>query len=199
MERLRLTKTKIAVLASGSGSNFEAIAQACAQGTLQAEIVCVVSDRAQAYALTRAEKWGIPARSFSLKKSPSKTQYEQDILAYLQEKEAELVILAGYMKIVEETFLEGYPNRILNIHPSLLPLYPGKQGIKDAYKDGAAKTGVTVHLVDAGIDTGPILAQKEVAVTHEDTLESLEEKIHTIEHQLYPKTIQTYIEQMKEK
>lgn len=188
---------RMAVFASGSGTNFEAIVQAGKAGELDAEIGLLICDKPDAYVIERAKQFSIPFVMLEPKQFPDKAAYEEAILIQLNQENIDLIVLAGYMRIIGQTLLQAYPNRILNIHPSLLPLYPGRQGIADAYKDGAAETGVTVHLVDQGIDTGPILAQEKITVESSDTLETLEEKIHTLEHMMYPRVIEFYIEKLK--
>ena len=131
----------------------------------------------------------VRAFSFEVKEFENKAAYEKALLQLLQEQQIDLIVLAGYMRIIGQTLLSYYSNRILNIHPSLLPSFPGLHGIKDAYEYGVKVTGVTVHLVDDGVDTGPIIAQEPVMILPEDTLESLEEKIHQTEHRLYPKVL----------
>lgn len=200
MRRLCLNKEKnikIAIFASGSGTNFEAVAQAVKQGKIKGNLELLVCDNAEAYALKRAEKLKIPAAVILPKSFISKKEFELKILEQLRAHSIDLIVLAGYMRIIGNTLLEAYPEKILNIHPSLLPDYPGKQGIKDAYNDGAIETGVTVHLVDQGIDTGPILAQERIMIEPEETLNSLEERIHRVEHKLYPVVIQQYIEKLQ--
>ncbi|MCW6676894.1 phosphoribosylglycinamide formyltransferase [Aerococcaceae bacterium NML180378] len=187
---------RIAVFASGNGSNFQAIHEAVQSGQLQATIACVIYDRADAYVRQRAEQAQIPAHYVNLKVYPDKVAYETTILSHLQVAQVDLIILAGYMKIIGPTLLNAYPQRILNIHPSLLPAFPGKSGILDAYTAGVSTTGVTVHLVDAGVDTGPILQQASVSIREGESLDSLTERIHQVEHRLYPEVIQTYIQQL---
>lgn len=193
----RKKQIKTAVFASGNGSNFEAIIKAVQKGELEAEVVLLVCDRPGAYVLKRAEQLGTASVAFQLKSFATKADYEKEVLNHLRAETVELIILAGYMRIVGETLLEAYPKRILNIHPSLLPLYPGRQGITDAFNDGATKTGVTVHIVDEGIDTGEILAQRNVDIQPDDTINSLEERIHATEHELFPEVIQTYIKEIQ--
>lgn len=184
---------KVAVFASGSGSNFQAIAQAVVEKRLDIEIACVIYDKKDAFVKERAKQFDIPAYYFNLSHFSSKIDYEVAILNQLQVLDVQLIILAGYMKIVDATLLTAYPNKILNIHPSLLPLFPGKQAILDAFSAQAQKTGVTVHLVDAGVDTGEVLEQVEVVIADDDTLESLTNKMHQAEHKLYPKVIGDFI------
>lgn len=188
---------KIAVFASGNGSNFEAIAKSMNQGKIEGAIVLVFSDRTDAYVLERAKSLQIPVRSFSPKQFTNKVEYEKEILKELKAKEVELLVLAGYMRLIGPTLLNAYPNRILNIHPALLPEFPGLHGIRDAFEAGVKQTGVTVHYVDNGVDTGPILAQKRVNIEENETLASLELKIHQAEHQLYPEVIQDVIQAIK--
>ncbi|SBO16884.1 phosphoribosylglycinamide formyltransferase [Carnobacterium divergens] len=188
---------KIAVFASGNGSNFEAIVKSMNQGEIEGSIVLVFSDRTDAYVLERAKSLQIPVRSFSPKQFTNKVEYEKEILKELKAKEVELLVLAGYMRLIGPTLLNAYPNRILNIHPALLPEYPGLHGIRDAFEAGVKQTGVTVHYVDNGVDTGPILAQKRVNIEENETLVSLELKIHQAEHQLYPEVIQDVIQAIK--
>lgn len=188
---------KIAVFASGNGSNFEAIAKSINQGEIEGAIVLVFSDRTDAYVLERAKSLQIPVRSFSPKQFANKVEYEREILKELEAKEVELLVLAGYMRLIGPTLLNAYPNRILNIHPALLPEFPGLHGIRDAFEAGVKQTGVTVHYVDNGVDTGPILAQKRVNIEENETLASLELKIHQAEHQLYPEVVQEVIQAIK--
>ncbi|CAI3255551.1 phosphoribosylglycinamide formyltransferase [Enterococcus cecorum] len=180
---------RVAILASGNGSNFEALAHQFQAGLLPGELIFVFSDHHNAYVLERAQRLNVRAFSFEVKEFENKAAYEKALLQLLQEQQIDLIVLAGYMRIIGQTLLSHYSNRILNIHPSLLPSFPGLHGIKDAYEYGVKVTGVTVHLVDDGVDTGPIIAQEPVMILPEDTLESLEEKIHQTEHRLYPKVL----------
>lgn len=180
---------RVAILASGNGSNFEALSHQFQAGLLPGELAFVFSDHHNAYVLERARRLNIKAYSFEVKEFENKAAYEKALLQLLQEQEIDLIVLAGYMRIIGKTLLSHYSNRILNIHPSLLPSFPGLHGIKDAYEYGVKVTGVTVHLVDDGVDTGPIIAQEPVMILPEDSLESLEEKIHQTEHRLYPKVL----------
>lgn len=185
---------RIAIFASGNGSNFEAIAKAVQHQQLTVEIACVIYNRQEAFVKMRAEKYGIPTYYFNLKDYDTKKHYEQAILTQLQADNVNLIVLAGYMVFIGETLLQAYPRQILNIHPSLLPQFPGKSGIADAFHAKVSETGVTVHVVDEGIDTGPIIKQARVNIFPTDTLEQLEERIHQVEHQLYPEAIQEYIQ-----
>lgn len=180
--------TKIAVFASGSGSNFQAIQESIERGELNAKVELVVTDKPNAYVVKRAEQFGIPVFAFSPKDYESKATYESEIVKVLNEKSVEWIVLAGYMRLIGETLLNAYPNKIVNIHPSLLPSFPGKDAIGQAMDHGVKVTGVTVHYVDEGMDTGPIIAQAAVEVVEGDR-EETEERIHQVEHELYPKTL----------
>ncbi|MBS4750387.1 phosphoribosylglycinamide formyltransferase [Granulicatella sp. zg-ZJ] len=182
----------LAVFASGNGSNFSALYQAIQEGILKAHISCVICDKKDAYVLERAKQVSVPYYHIALSEYDSKEAYEKAILDILALYHIDYIILAGYMKIIGQTLLDEYSQRILNIHPAYLPEFKGKQGILDAFSAGVSQTGVTVHLVDEGIDTGEIILQERVPVFETDTLESLEERIHAVEHRLYPKAIQMY-------
>lgn len=187
----------IAVFASGNGSNFEAIVEATKQGIIEGQVELLICDQKNAYVLERAKKAGVPSAVFSPKSFNSKELYEQEILDLLQAAQIDLIALAGYMRIVGPTLLTAYPEKILNIHPALLPAYPGRNGIRDAYEDGAVNTGVTIHYVDEGIDSGPIIAQELVRIEITDNVATLEEKVHRVEHRLYPTVIQSEIVKLR--
>ncbi|TLS34974.1 phosphoribosylglycinamide formyltransferase [Pseudalkalibacillus caeni] len=180
---------KVAVFASGSGSNFEAIAEAVGRGDLKAEIELLVCDKPKAKAIERAAGFNIPAFVFQPKDYDSKVAYEKEILGELKRREVDFIVLAGYMRLIGETLLSAYEGRIVNIHPSLLPAFPGKDAIGQAFDAGVKVTGVTIHFVDEGMDTGPIIDQEAVAIDREDTREQLQKKIQAVEHSLYPKTL----------
>lgn len=181
--------TKIAVFASGSGSNYQAIQEAINKGELDAQIELVVTDRPGAYVVKRAQSFDVPVLEISPKQFESKVQYEQAIVDALREKQVEWVILAGYMRLIGDVLLTAYENKIVNIHPSLLPSFPGKDAIGQAFEAGVKVTGVTVHYVDAGMDTGPIIAQAAIEVVADD-LKATEARIHEVEHVLYKQTLQ---------
>ncbi|NRR19854.1 phosphoribosylglycinamide formyltransferase [Brevibacillus sp. MS2.2] len=181
---------KLAIFASGSGSNFEAIVQAVQDGRLTGvEVALLVCDKPGAKVLERAERLGIDAFVFQPKEYADKAAFEQEIVAQLQKRDISLVVLAGYMRLVGDTLLSDYEGKIINLHPSLLPAFPGKDAIGQALAYGVKITGVTVHLVDAGLDTGPIIAQIPVAVQDTDTAETLAARIHAVEHELLVKVI----------
>lgn len=181
---------RIAIFASGSGTNFQAIVDAVKKGDIQAEVALLVCDRPQAKVIERAMREHVPIFVFNPKQYETKQQFEREILQQLQQKEIDLVVLAGYMRLIGPTLLQAYPNRIVNIHPSLLPAFPGKDAIGQAYRYGVKVTGVTVHYVDEGMDTGPIMAQRALYIDDGEPLESVERRIHEIEHVLYPQVIQ---------
>lgn len=189
--------TKIAVFASGNGTNLQAIIDAVRRGELAASIELVVCDRPGAYCLTRAREAGIPYFMFYPRKYPSKAAYEELILQQLTEAGVEYIVLAGYMRIIGLTLLNAYPQRIINIHPSLLPSFPGRDAIGQALDAGVPLTGVTIHYVDEGIDTGPTIAQRPVFIDPGESRESLEQKIHAVEHELYPQVLQEIFTQRR--
>ncbi|MEH7883608.1 phosphoribosylglycinamide formyltransferase [Bacillus sp. JJ1609] len=181
---------KIAVFASGSGSNFQAIGVAVQAGILNAEISLLVCDKPGVFVVDRAEMLGIPSLVINPKWFRSKEAYETKILQKLNSLGVEFVVLAGYMRLVGPTLLQAFEGRIVNIHPSLLPAFPGKDAIGQALEAGVGKTGVTIHFVDEGMDTGPIIARATVAIEGEETRESLQKKIQRIEHSLYPEVLE---------
>lgn len=184
---------KIAVFASGNGSNFQAILDQVMLGAVDAEIGFVFCDKLKAGVIERAKSANIPVFSFVQKDFENKVQFEEEILTHLRDHQIDFVILAGYMRLIGDTLLQAYENKIVNIHPSLLPAFPGKDAIGQAYRAGVKVTGVTVHYVDAGMDTGPIIAQQAVEVAYGDTEDMIAEKIHKVEHVLYPKVIQELV------
>lgn len=179
---------RIAVFASGSGSNFEAIADACERGGIDAEVVLMVCDKPQAKVVERAARHHVETFAFNPRDYASKADFEREIVARLQARGVELVCLAGYMRIVGETLLEAYGGRIINIHPALLPSFPGAHGIRDAFDYGVKVFGVTIHQVDATLDGGKIIAQRGFEY-YGDDIDELEQKIHAVEHVLYVETI----------
>ena len=175
---------KIAVFASGNGSNFQVIAE-------QFPVEFVFSDHRDAYVLERAEKLGVTAHAFELKEFDSKVDYEKAIVALLEKYDIDLVCLAGYMKIVGTTLLKAYEGRIINIHPAYLPEFPGAHGIDDAWEAGVDQSGVTIHWVDSGVDTGTVIKQVRMPRLAGDTIESFEARIHENEYKLYPEVLES--------
>lgn len=182
-------RTKMAVFASGNGSNFQALYEATQDGRLDADIVLVVTDKPSAFVLERAEQSGVPAFSFTPREYASKQAYESMLVEELDKAGVEWLVLAGFMRLIGPALLEAYENRIVNIHPSVLPAFPGKDAIGQTLEAGVEEAGVTVHFVDEGMDTGAIIAQRSFAVDGADR-ETVERKIHEIEHQLYPESLQ---------
>jgi phosphoribosylglycinamide formyltransferase 1 len=183
---------KIAVFASGSGSNFAAIVQAIRKQTLtDVEVALVVCDKPGAHVLDRAAAYDIPSFAFNPKDYPDKAAYEVEILTRLEEHGIELVVLAGYMRLIGDTLLKAYGGRIINLHPSLLPAFPGKDAIGQALRAGVKITGITIHFVDEGLDSGPIIAQRLIPVEPGDTDQLLTARIHEEEHRLLPEVIQS--------
>jgi phosphoribosylglycinamide formyltransferase-1 len=187
-------KGRVAVLLSGRGSNFEAIYQNSLKLDANFEVIVVISDKKNARGLERAREFGLNAFHVSPKKLKPKELYEGKILEILKTHEVELICLAGYMRIVGETLLSAYNGRIINIHPALLPSFPGLHGQKQALDYGVKVSGCTVHFVDAGVDTGPIILQKTVEVKEDDTEETLSQRILKQEHQLFSKAVTIFFE-----
>ncbi|CAG0972915.1 MAG: phosphoribosylglycinamide formyltransferase [Candidatus Methanoperedens sp.] len=185
---------KIAVLVSGRGSNLQAIIDSIENGYLKAQICVVVSDIGDAYALERARKHGINAVNIDPNVFGSKDSYEEEVLKVLKNHDVQLVLLAGYMKILGKTLLAAYKNRILNIHPALLPAFPGLHAQEQAFRYGVKVAGCTVHFVDEELDGGPIIVQKCVEVKDEDTAQTLAEKILEQEHKIYPEAVKLFVE-----
>lgn len=182
---------RLGILGSGTGSNFVAIADAIAAGKLPAEISVVLSDVENSGILDRARTRGLPARFVAPGKFRTKLDEEAEraFVSALQEAQVDLVVLAGFMRVLKGDFLRAFEGRIVNIHPSLLPSFPGLAAWKQALDHGVKVTGCTVHFVDAGVDSGAIVGQQTVAVLDTDTPESLHQRIHAAEHELYPKCV----------
>ncbi len=186
---------RLAVFASGNGSNFEAIVEACERGEIAARVALVVCDKPTAYVVERAAHHNVECFAFSPKDYASEADYEREIVRRLRAAEVDLICLAGYMRIVSDVLLESYPERIINIHPALLPAFKGAHAIRDAFEYGVKVYGVTMHYVDATLDGGRIIAQQ--AFDYEgDDIDELESRIHAVEHPLYVKTIKKLLEQI---
>ena len=180
---------RIVILASGRGTNFEAIVRYIREHELPIEVVALITDNPKAGAIERAKRLGVPVKVIDYKKIGDKKLYNELLKQAIDEAEPDLVVLAGYMRILPPEIVRPYFGRIVNIHPARLPAFPGLNAIERAFKHGVKVTGVTVHFVDEGVDTGPIIAQECVKIEPGDTLETLEEKIHRVEHELYPRVI----------
>ncbi len=184
-------KLRLGILGSGKGSNFVAIAQACRQPEFPATVALVLSDVPQAGILDRAREFGIPAQF--IPPGPFRTKLdeaaERAYLEALKDAAVDLIVLAGFMRILKGEFLRTYPHRVINLHPSLLPAFPGLEAWKQALDYGVRVTGCTVHFVDQGVDTGPIIAQEPVPILEDDTPTTLHDRIQHAEHSLYPAAI----------
>lgn len=182
---------RIGVLGSGKGSNFVAIADACAAGKIPARIALVLSDVETSGILGHARERNLPARFIAPGKFRTKLEEESEnaYIAALREANVDLIVLAGFMRVLKGDFLRAFEGRIVNVHPSLLPSFPGLEAWKQAWEAGVKVTGCTVHFVDAGVDSGPIIGQQTVPVLDDDTAESLHQRIHAAEHELYPKCV----------
>jgi phosphoribosylglycinamide formyltransferase-1 len=187
-------KINVGVLASGSGTNLEAIARAIDDGEVPAQIALVLSDNPGAFALERARKRDIPVRVVLLSEYPDRPSYDRAVVEALEEARVDLVVLAGYMKLAGPELVRAFKGRIMNIHPALLPSFPGTHGVRDALEHGAKVSGVTVHFVDEGLDTGPIIVQEAVPVEEGDDEETLHNRIHQAEYRQYPKAIRLFAE-----
>ena len=179
---------KIGILLSGSGTNFQAIADAAAEG-LPIDIAHVVSSRPDAYGIERAKALGLPVLVLNREVYADPSAADQMIVDTLKASGVEYVVMAGYMRMVTSVLLDAFPNRILNLHPALLPSFKGAHAIQDAFDAGVKVTGVTVHFANEEYDKGPIMAQRAVTVRETDTVESLEERIHDVEHEIYPQVL----------
>lgn len=186
-------KINIAVFASGRGTNFQAIISAVKIGKIRANLGLLVCDMPDAYVLKRANKAGVKTALVKREDYGAKKDFEKKILACLKENKIDLIVLAGFMRILGSGIIRKYKNRIINIHPALLPAFKGAHGIKDAFDYGVKVTGVTVHFVDEKMDHGPIILQALVRIAENDTPVSLEEKIHKVEHRLYPQAINLFV------
>ncbi|MHA6482736.1 phosphoribosylglycinamide formyltransferase [Paenibacillus sp. strain BS8-2] len=180
---------RIAVFASGQGTNFQAIADAVREGKLDVSIELLVCDKPSAPVVERASRAGVDAFVFKPKDYPNREAYETEIVAELSKRGVELIVLAGYMRILTATIVDPYYGRMINVHPSLLPAFPGVNAMGQALDYGVKLTGVTVHYVDGGLDSGPIIAQEIVPILEGEHIESLSERVQVVERELYPKVI----------
>ncbi|MDY6795215.1 MAG: phosphoribosylglycinamide formyltransferase [Actinomycetota bacterium] len=182
----------LGILVSGSGTNMENIAEKIEEGYIRGHITVVISDVEEAYALVRAGRHGLKAVFMDPSPFSERAEYDRALIRVLEENQVNLVVLAGYMRLVGEGFVNAYRHRIMNIHPALLPSFPGTSGVADALDYGVKVSGVTVHFVDEGLDTGPVILQEAVPVMPGDTRETLHQRIHEVEYRLYPRAISCY-------
>lgn len=185
---------RVAVLASGRGSNFEAIARAFIEGKIKGELVALIVNKRNAGAVEKAQKLGINWLFVDPFSFPSREDYDRRLVGILKHLRVDLVCLAGYKLIVSDVFIDAFPNRILNIHPSLLPSFPGLKPHWQAITYGVNISGATVHIVDKGVDTGPVVVQVAVPVSPEDTQETLSEKVLRWEHRIYPQAVKWFVD-----
>ncbi|SYW07432.1 phosphoribosylglycinamide formyltransferase [Oenococcus oeni] len=184
---------RLAVFASGNGTNFTALVNYVKKQLPNVEIVRLIVDHKNAFVIQRAKKLEIPSTYIDYRKFKDKAAAETEIIGRLKEDQVSGILLAGFMRIIGPDLLLAFPNRIINIHPALLPSFPGRHGIEDAFEYGVKVTGVTIHYVDNGVDSGEIIAQAPVRIKESDNLESLEKRIHRLEHRLYPQTLRQLI------
>lgn len=184
----------IAILCSGNGTNLQAIIDSVKSGYIQAKIALVISDNESAFALERAKKAGIDTLVLNKKNFKTRDDFDKKIVGNLKKRKIELVVLAGFMRLLSRYFIKEFKNRIINIHPALLPSFKGTHGIKDALEYGAKVTGPTVHFVDEELDHGAIILQRAVEVKDDDTEVSLLERVHKEEHKIYPEAIKLFVE-----
>jgi phosphoribosylglycinamide formyltransferase-1 len=189
-----MSKIRLGVLASGRGSNFQSIIDSIISGSLNAEIAILITDNTSAFAIERAKKHGIEYLAMKPEEYKSKDSFFERIAEEFKKREVGLVILAGFMRIVSKPLIDAFPNSIMNIHPALLPAFPGLHGQRQALEYGVKISGCTVHFVDEGMDTGPIIIQAAVSVFQDDTEETLSDRILRLEHKIYPEAIRLYSE-----
>lgn len=187
-------KLRLGILASGGGTNLQAIIDRIQDGTLHAEIALILSNKPSSGALQRGRQAGIPTLCIDQRQYKDRLEFDRAMVAALTEVNVDLVVMAGFMRLISNEFLEAFPGRIMNIHPALLPAFAGLNAQKQALEHGARITGCTVHFVDAGVDTGPIIVQAAVPVLQDDTLETLSTRILRQEHRIYPEAIRLFAE-----
>jgi phosphoribosylglycinamide formyltransferase 1 len=180
---------KLAIFVSGSGTNMQNLINDCHNGRIPAQVGVVICDNPEAKAIARARNYGVTVIVIDRKQFQDKAAFEAEIIRAVDQAKADYLVLAGFMRILSCDFVRKYKGKIINIHPSLLPAFPGAHGIKDAFEAKVSETGVTIHWVDEGVDTGPVILQEKIAIAPEDTLETLEEKVHAIEYRLYPEAL----------
>lgn len=189
--------SNIVVLISGNGSNLQAIIDAIESGNINAKIACVISDKPDAYGLQRAAKHQIPCEVVVKNINETREQYDMRLVSVINHYQPELIVLAGFMRILSKNFVEAYNGKLINIHPSLLPKYPGLHTHKQVLQNGDSEHGCTIHYVTEEVDGGPIIAQAKLQVNPDDTEETLKQRVHVLEHQLYPEVIQQCLRKNK--
>ena len=185
---------RIAILASGGGSNAQRLFDLKRAGVLDIDPVLLICNRPGARVLERAEQAGVPSLMLDHTREPDRERYDRALVAALLEAKAELIVMAGYMRLVTPVFLNSFPGRVINVHPALLPSFPGMRGASDALEYGVRLTGCTVHFVDEVMDSGPVIIQAAVPVNPDDELDALQTRIHALEHRIYPQAVQWFAE-----
>ncbi|MCL2379763.1 MAG: phosphoribosylglycinamide formyltransferase [Coriobacteriia bacterium] len=189
-----MNNLRLGVLISGGGSNLQAILDSVAAGQLDATVAVVISNKPDAYGLERARQAGIPAIGLDAKNYPDRESFDRALLYELHRNHVDYVVMAGYMRLLGTRVLDAFPHCVLNLHPALLPAFPGAHAIRDALNAGVRVTGVTVHIANEVFDEGPIIAQEAVPVLPDDTFDSLAKRVHAVEHRLYPEVLQLVAE-----
>jgi len=185
---------RVAILASGSGSNAQRFFDLSRVGALDIDPVLLICNRPGVRALERAEQAGVPSRMFDHTMEPDRERYDRSLVAALKEAKAELIVMAGYMRLVTPFFVNSFPGQVINIHPALLPSFPGMRGAAEALEYGVCLTGCTVHFVDEIMDHGPVIIQAAVPVKPDDDRDALQTRIHALEHRIYPQAVQWFAE-----
>ena len=179
----------VAIFASGNGTNFEVLTKHFQNGDIPGKEALLFCDHPDAYVIKRAQRLGVPYETFTVKSCGSKQAYEEKIMAVLKRYDIDFIVLAGYLRIIGPTILDKYEGSIVNLHPAWLPEYPGLHSIERAFADHRKETGVTVHYIDSNLDAGTIIAQRHVPIYLDDTVDTLETRVHETEHELYPETV----------
>ncbi|MBU3829992.1 MAG: phosphoribosylglycinamide formyltransferase [Candidatus Limosilactobacillus merdavium] len=188
---------RVAIFASGNGTNFEVLTNHFQKGDIPGKLALLFCNHPDAPVMKRAKRLGVPAESFTVKSCGGKEEYEKQVLKLLQKYQIDFIILAGYLRVVGPTILDHYDHRIVNLHPAWLPEYPGLHSIERAFNDHKKQTGVTVHYIDSGLDSGPIIAQRHVPILADDTVDTLEARVHETEHQLYPEAVKQVLTELE--
>ena len=188
---------RVAIFASGNGTNFEVLTNHFQKGDIPGKLALLFCNHPDAPVMERAKRLGVPAESFTVKSCGGKEEYEKQVLKLLQKYQIDFIILAGYLRVVGPTILDQYDHRIVNLHPAWLPEYPGLHSIERAFNDHKKQTGVTVHYIDSGLDSGPIIAQRHVPILADDTVDTLEARVHETEHQLYPEAVKQVLTELE--
>ncbi|MBD7895499.1 phosphoribosylglycinamide formyltransferase [Limosilactobacillus sp. Sa3CUN2] len=188
---------RVAIFASGNGTNFEVLTNHFQKGDIPGKLALLFCNHPDAPVMERAKRLGVPAESFTVKSCGGKEEYEKQVLKLLQKYQIDFIILAGYLRVVGPTILDHYDYRIVNLHPAWLPEYPGLHSIERAFNDHKKQTGVTVHYIDSGLDSGPIIAQRHVPILADDTVDTLEARVHETEHQLYPEAVKQVLTELE--